>query len=235
MAAVLITGANRGLGLEFARQYALEGWRVFATCRHAEGVEALLPRSSQVSVHPLDIKNDTEIEALAAELRDVPIDLIVNNAATQGPIGQTASFGKLDRKSWLEVFETNTVAPLKLVEALLENVSRSDKKMIVFMSSRAGSISERGLLPHHRPGGSYIYRTSKAALNAAARSLAFDLKPRGIAVLILHPGWVRTDSGGRNAELEIPFSVKSMREVIASFSFSETGTFKDYSGATIGW
>src|SRR5439155_18995660 len=147
------------------------------------------------------------------------------------------TFGNLDVESWLEVFRTNTIAPLKITEALIENVRSSQRKMIVFISSSAGSISERGQLPHHKPGGSYIYRTSKAALNAAAKSLAFDLKTEteGVSVLVLHPGWVRTDSGGTSADLEVAHSVKCMREVIASFSLPESGAFKDYAGRGIGW
>ena len=235
MPTVLITGSNRGLGFEFARQYASEGWRVVATCRNVEHAKELRALSDRVTVHKLEVTSNSEISALAKEMRGMTVDLLINNAAAQGPSGKTATFGNLDVESWLEVFRTNAIAPLKITEALIENVRCSQRKMIVFISSSAGSISERGQLPHHKPGGSYIYRTSKAALNAAAKSLAFDLKTEGISVLVLHPGWVRTDSGGTSADLEVAFSVKCMREVIASFSLPQSGAFKDYTGKDIGW
>ena len=235
MPTVMITGANRGLGFEFAKQYASEGWRVVATCRNVEHARELRVLSDLVTVHKLEVTNPADISALAEEMRGIPVDVLIHNAAAQGPSGKTATFGNLDVEAWLEVFRTNTIAPLKITEALIENVRSSERKLIIFISSRAGSISERGQLPHHRPGGSYVYRTSKAALNAAAKSLAFDLKTEGISVLVLHPGWVRTDSGGKGADLEVGFSVKCMREVIASFSLPQSGAFKDYSGREIGW
>ena len=129
----------------------------------------------------------------------------------------------------------NTVAPLKVTEAFLPNVRASRLKLLVYMSSRSGSIAERGTLPHHQPGGNYHYRTSKAALNSAIKSIAFDLKNEEIGVLALHPGWVRTRGGGATAPLSPDESVTRMRRTIDAFSLDRSGTFQDLDGQTIAW
>ena len=235
MPTVLITGASSGLGLEFARQYAAAGWRVIASSRGERGFDALENLAGNVALQKLDITDDNQIKALAWVLRDEAVDVLVNNAAIHGPRDQSASFGSLDVAAWLNVLRVNAIAPMKVTEAFLPNVRAGVQKKIVFISSRAGSIAERGLLPHHQSGGPYTYRSSKAALNAAAKSLAFDLAPSGVSVITLHPGWVRTEMGGTEAGLNQETSVAGMRRVISQSSVTDSGVFRNYDGSVIPW
>jgi NAD(P)-dependent dehydrogenase (short-subunit alcohol dehydrogenase family) len=235
MPTILITGSNRGLGLEFCRQYAADGWRVIATCRKLKKVEELKKIAGDVHSEEMDITDLNQINRIAKKLKGEAIDILLNNAATLGPKDEGASFGRIDVDAWLEAVRINTIAPLKITEAFLKHVKASTKKTIVFISSRSSSITERGILSYHKPGGSYIYRSSKAALNSVARSLAFDLAPYGIGVLILHHGWVKTDMGGKEARLDIKASVSSMRKVIERFTFEDSGIFRNYNGEIIPW
>lgn len=236
MPAVLITGSNTGLGLAFTRQYLADGWDVVATCRNPGAADELnVLRSPRLRVLRMDVTNAAEIAAVRDQLAGAPLDLLINNAAAQGVPAPGCSFGALDADAWLDLLRINTVAPLKVTEAFLPNVRKSTQKLLVFMSSRSGSIGERGTLPHHRPGGNYHYRTSKAALNAAVHSLAFDLKPEGVGVLALHPGWVRTKGGGPNATLDPDDSVTRMRRTITQFTLPNSGAFLDLDGQSIPW
>ena len=235
MPTVLITGASRGLGLEFARQYAFEGWKVIGTCRNPDTAATLNELAGDVRVLRMDIEDSAQVAAVASGLRGAPIDLLLNNAGINGPEDKTASFGDIDIDAWLNVMRMNTISPLKVTEAFIDHVKASERKMIVFMSSRSSSITERGSLAHHQRGGTYIYRSSKAALNTIAKNLAFDLAPLGIGVLVFHPGWVKTDAGGPGAQLDIETSISGMRKVIEEFSPTETGTFRNYDGEVIPW
>ena len=235
MPIVLITGARTGLGLEFARQYAASGWKVIATSRRPDAATDLRKIQGDVTIRMLDITNDRQIHAIADEFRGATVDILLNNAAIHGPRDEKASFGALDADAWLQVLRVNAIAPMKITEAFLPQVQASKQKKIVFISSRAGSISERGLLPHHQRGGPYVYRSSKAALNAAAKSLAFDLTPLGVSVIILHPGWVRTEMGGTKAALDQETSVAGMRRVISQSSVADNGVFVNYDGTEIPW
>ncbi len=235
MPTVLITGASRGLGCEFARQYAADGWKVIATCRSPGGAGALQGLSGDVDVRQMDITEAPQIDALARDLGTRPVDLLINNAAIHGPRDAGASFGALDVAAWMEVMRVNALAPLKVTEAFLPHVRAGGQRKIVFISSRAGSIAERGALPHHRPGGPYVYRSSKAALNAGAKALAFDLGPQGISVVVLHPGWVKTETGGWDAPGDAASSVTAMRKVIDAATPTDNGHFRNFDGAEIPW
>lgn len=235
MPTVFITGASSGLGLEFARQYATEGWRVIATSRGRRAFDSLEALAGDIVIRKLDITDNDQIIALAEEFRGVGLDVLLNNAAIHGPRDERASFGALDVAAWLQVLRVNAIAPMKVTEAFLPNVHAGVQKKIVFVSSRAGSIAERGLLPHHQGGGPYTYRSSKAALNAAAKSLAFDLAPSGISVITLHPGWVRTEMGGTEAGLDQETSVAGMRQVISQSSVADSGVFRNHDGSIIPW
>lgn len=227
MTSVLITGANRGLGLEFARQYAGEGWRVLATCRAPERAEALRRVAGEVSIHRLDVGNFDHIAALSRALAGEPVDLLVNNAGLYG--GRPQRLEDLDYDTWAQVLRINCLAPIRMAHAFLEQVALSRRKTIVAISSSMGSIAR------NTSGGAYVYRSSKAALNAAMKSLAIDLAPRGITVACLHPGWVRTDMGGPDALIEAQQSVAGMRAVIARLGPAESGKFFRYDGSTIPW
>jgi len=224
---VLITGAGRGIGLEFARQYAETGWQVHATCREPKSASELLTLPGEVTVHKLDVTHPKQIGHLQRELEGVPIDLLINNAGVIGP--RERSFGDLDYDAWESVLRVNTLAPIRIAEAFLDNILASERKLIVSLTSIYGSIGS------NNSGGSYVYRSSKAALNAAMRSLAIDLRDEGATVVVFHPGWVRTDMGGPNATLTPQDSVASMRALIDLLKPSQSGHFYGYDGAEIPW
>lgn len=220
MPTALVTGASRGIGREFVRQYRAAGWRVIATCRDpaASGLDG--------DVHPLDVADPVSVAALALRLKDDRIDLLINNAGISGPRGY--SVGSIPFDAWEEVLRTNTLGPLRVAEALLDAVARSDRRLLVFLTSGLGSIGQGG-------GGYYLYGSSKAALNKAVKSLSSDLRPRGVGCLLFHPGWVRTDMGGPNASVGVEASVRGMRKIIEGWSMTRTGAFVDFTGAAIPW
>jgi NAD(P)-dependent dehydrogenase (short-subunit alcohol dehydrogenase family) len=226
MPTVLITGANRGLGLEFARQYAARGWAVLACCRRPDEARELAAIRGP-EIHALDVRDLEAVAALARSLKGRPIDLLLNNAGVYGPNKMT--LGHLDYAAWQEVFAVNVLAPARLAECFVENVAASDRKLIACISSKMGSIAANA------GGGHYLYRSSKAALNAVVKSLAIDLRGRGVTVVTLHPGWVRTDMGGADADLAIPESVAGVIGVLDKVGIEESGRFFDYDGSEIPW
>ena len=225
MSTVLITGANRGLGLEFARQYVKEGWRVIATCRSLEKAEMLRGLGDAVSIYRLEVADIGAISALGRELARESIDLVIANAGISGPRNMTPE--EIDVEGWSETFRVNAMAPLALAGALKDAVARSVQRKMIAISSRLGSMAA------NTEGGGYVYRSSKAALNAAWRSFAL-VHPQLIAVL-LHPGWVRTDMGGKQALLSPEESVAGMRRVIAALTQADSGRFYNYDGSAIPW
>jgi NAD(P)-dependent dehydrogenase (short-subunit alcohol dehydrogenase family) len=230
MRTILITGTNRGIGLELVRQYAADNWRVLACCRSPENAAALqqLARAhNNISVHALDVSQTRQINALARELKDTPIDILFNNAGIYGPYD--ASFGNTDEQIWLECFRINSIAPLKMAEAFVNHLASSQLKIIASMSSKMGSMADNG------SGGSYLYRSSKAALNAVMTSAAIDLKPQKIKVAIMHPGWVRTDMGGPHGEIDTPECVQQLRKTLANLTLEKTGSFFEIDGSIIPW
>ncbi|TNF37915.1 MAG: SDR family oxidoreductase [Gammaproteobacteria bacterium] len=227
---ILITGSNRGIGLELVRQYARDGWRVFACCRHpqsADKLNALAKSGSDIHVYALDVSDSRQIHALAQQLKGEPIDILMNNAGIYGP--DEARFGNTDEAAWLECFRINTIAPMKMIEAFVEHVAASKRKLIATMSSKMGSMADNG------SGGSYIYRSSKAAVNAVMVSAAIDLKPRQIKVAILHPGWVLTDMGGPQAEITVETCVNNLQHNLDKVTLSNSGSFFDIDGSVIPW
>ncbi len=228
MPTVLLTGANRGIGLEFARQYAAAGWRVLATCRAPEKAEKLSALGDGVSLYELDVTDHARIKALAKELEGEAIDLLINNAGLYGA-SQSQELGSIDPELWIEVLRVNTLAPLKMAECFLPHLKTGERKVIASITSRMGSIGDNDV------GGHYIYRSSKAALNAAVRSLAIDLKPLGVTAVVLHPGWVRTAMGGKGAAIDPEPSVAGMRAVIERLGPADAGKFLSYDGRELAW
>ncbi len=227
---VMITGANRGLGLEFVRQYAADGWRVLSTYRNpAESGELLdLARQENVEAFLLDVSDFDAISALAAELDSEAIDVFLSNAGLFGPkpgaeSDLRQSFGHIDYGIVRQVLTINTLAPLKCAEAFVEQVARSGQRKFVALSSSEGSISRarRDL---------YAYRTSKAALNMVTRLLSGDLASRGITVVSVCPGWVRTRMGGKSAKLELEPAIADMRTLIARLNRDDSGSFIESPG-----
>ena len=225
MPTVLISGANRGLGLEFARQYARDGWRVIATSRSLDKAGALRGLGSGVAVHALDVADFAAVTALGEKLAEESIDVLIANAGVAGPRHMTADV--LDPEGWSETFRINTIAPIALAGAFHRQVARSRERKMVAITSRLGSIGA------NNEGGMYAYRSSKAALNAAWRSFALD--HRDVIATLLHPGWVRTDMGGASASLSPEESVAGMRKVIAGLGAAASGAFFDYDGNPIPW
>jgi NAD(P)-dependent dehydrogenase (short-subunit alcohol dehydrogenase family) len=228
MPSILVTGANRGLGLEFVRQYAADGWRVFACCRNpdeATDLRALV--SERVTLHRLDVADRGQIEALAATLKNEPIDILLSNAGLYGP--NQMFLGEINYEAWEEVLRVNTLAPIKMAECFLDNVVRSQRKIIAAISSTMGSIER------NEEGRHYLYRSSKAALNMAYRSLSIDLNSRGIIAVVLCPGWVQTDMGGASAPLTPEQSISGLKKVLAQLRIEDSGKFIDYTGAAVPW
>lgn len=230
MPSVLVTGSNRGIGLEWCRQYAADGWRVFATCRRpdeAEELRELAIRHPQLSLHRLDVVQPESLAGLQMELGHEAIDVLVNNAGVY--FEKYLRPESLNYDTWLQTLDVNALGPMRVAEALVEQVGRSQRRLIVNMTSHMGSIAEI------TAPGDYYYRSSKAALNAAMKGLSLALRERGIGVLLLHPGWVKTRMGGREAPLAPGVSVAGMRALVDQFSLDMSGRFFRHNGSEIPW
>ena len=215
---VLITGAGRGLGRALADLYTATGFRVIACMRQAmPGAEAL------------DVAVAGSIAALAERLKGQPIDIVVNNAAVRG---DTGGLDTLETGDFLEVMRVNALAPLLLARALRPNLLAGTRRVLVNIGSRAGSLAE-GTIDDE--DGDYAYRCSKAALNMATVKLAQDFRRDGIAVISLHPGWVRTDMGGVEAAVDVAESAAGLKALIDATTLAETGSFRAYDGRTVAW
>ena len=231
MPSVLITGSNRGLGLEFATQYLAANWQVYATCRQPESAEALQAlahsRKERLEILAMDVTSAPTIAQAAAAMRGRTIDVLLNGAGIIGKPGQRT--GKVDYANWAQVLDVNTMGPLRVTEALLENVARSDRKLVVTITSGLGSLAD------NTSGGAIAYRSSKAAVNMVMRSVALDVGERGVASVVVNPGWVRTDMGGANATLTPAESVSALRKVIETLGMQQSGKFFNYDGREYPW
>ncbi len=231
MTTVLITGANRGLGLEFCRQYAADGCTVLACCRKPEQAVTLAKLVEQyptIQIFALDVADFKQIDALSLKLSGYAIDVLINNAGVYGDVN-TGDFGHLDYQAWNQSMLINCLAPVKMAESFLPHIKESEKKLIANISSLMGSMTDNS------SGGSLLYRSSKAAMNAAMKSLSINLKNQSIGILIFHPGWVKTDMGGPNALMEVEPSISGMRNVIKNFNLNQSGCFVKYDGTIMPW
>lgn len=225
---VLITGANRGIGLEFVRQYAEAGWSVIACCRdlaQATDLQALVNTYPDIQAYALDVADFAAIEDLAARLKGVKIDVLINNAG----VYPHSDLDHADTEQWLHAFKVNSMAPYKMATAFMSHVAASQLRKMVTLSSKMGSLDD------NTSGGSYIYRSSKVAANMVMKSLATDLKSYSIAVAVLHPGWVQTEMGGPDALIDTRTSVSGLRQVIADLDLNNSGRFVAYDGKVINW
>ncbi len=218
MPTVLITGANRGIGLELARQYSNDGWDVVATVRQSSND---LDRLG-VRVEQLDMRDLAAVAAFGERINS--LDLLIANAGTYGPRSVASAE---DGKAWLDTFEVNTVAPFLLAQSVLPLVARANGKLVA-VSTRMGSIGD------NTSGGFIAYRSSKSALNSAWRSLALDNRG-SVTCVVIHPGWVQTRMGGSSAPLDPEESVSGMRKVIDDTTAAESGSFFSYDGSEIPW
>lgn len=227
---ILITGANRGIGLKLTEQFAEDGWQVLACCRNpadAGQLQALTERDLAIELHALDVTNYEQMATLADQLGNRPIDILLSNAGIYGSKG--VGFGEVDAEEWRQVLEVNTIAPLMLVQAFVDQVAASQQKLVAVISSKVGSIADNS------SGGSYIYRSSKTAVNQVVKSLSVDLAGRNITVISLHPGWVKTDMGGSNADISTDESVSGLKSILQSAGPAQSGQFIEFNGNSIPW
>ncbi|MDA0241208.1 MAG: SDR family oxidoreductase [Proteobacteria bacterium] len=226
MPTVLITGTSRGIGLEFVRQYAAEDWHVIAVARNPESDPRLREIKGDIDIRQADVTDHDVIDALAQELSSQAVDVLINNAGING--ARETTLGNIDYEAWEKMFAVNVMAPMKLAESFVDHVVRSDGKTIICISSVVGSIARNDT-------GRCDYRASKTALNMVMRNLSADLRPQGIKVLSLHPGWVQTERNGPTAPMPLDESVKGMRNVIAGMKASDSGRFLNFKGEEYAW
>ena len=227
---ILITGTNRGIGLEFVKHYLKNNEKVIATCRNRNSAKDLLElenTTSNLSLLELDVSKPNSIDEFTSKIANQPIDTFINNAGVFGP--RNIEFGNFNAKEWLDVFNINTIAPLLITQKILKNLRLGKNKKLAFISSKVGSIED------NTGGGMYIYRTSKTALNQVIKSLSIDLKEENFIAVALHPGWVQTDMGGPNALIDTKTSVKGMAEVIDNLAPKNSGKFYNYDRSQIPW
>ena len=230
MATILVTGANRGLGIEFVEQYLNEGNEVIATYRNENSSMDLIEMGnerSNLKLLQLDVSSNKSLNSFAENLGDSPIDIFINNAGVYGP--RNSSFGNVDEENWIPAIKINAIAPILLTQLIIKNIRSGADKKLIFITSKMGSIDD------NKGGGAYVYRSSKTALNAVVKSLSVDLENEGIVVALIHPGWVKTDMGGPNALIDKDTSVRGMTEVISNLDISSTGNFYNYDGSIIPW
>jgi NAD(P)-dependent dehydrogenase (short-subunit alcohol dehydrogenase family) len=231
MSSVLITSANRGLGLEFAAQYLADGWHVYAACRRPSSAEKLQrlaqDQKDRIEFLAMDVTDVASVRRAAASIHDAAIDVLINSAGIIGAPNQTV--GNMDYEAWAEVLNVNTMGPLRVIEAFTDHVARSARKLIVTITSGMGSLAD------NTSGGSIAYRSSKAAVNMVMRSVAIDLASRGITCVLLNPGWVKTDMGGPNATITAAKSVAALRRTIAGLGPVQSGKFFHYDGRPYAW
>lgn len=228
---ILVTGSNRGIGLALAREFAGHGWQVIACCRKPEKADELQQAAAEaegrIRLERLDVADPEQIVALAVRLRDETIDILFNNAGVTGPDRQ--DFGQFDESAWVEAFRVNTLAPLRMAEAFVDQVAKSRRRILATMGSIMGSIGENA------EGGSYVYRTTKAAVNMVTKNLAIDLQAKGIIAVVFHPGWVHTEMGGAAAPLSPAASAAGLYRVLTTLDRDDSGKFLDYRGRERSW
>ncbi len=231
MKSVVITGSSRGIGLEFCKQYLQSGWRVYASCRNpqrAEQLNALSDEYPQLTVAYMDMLDHAGIDDFVRQFPEQQLDLLIANAGIYGD-SRGCGFGNIDFDAWRTAMETNVYGIIKTAEALQPYLKLSKQSLIAVLSSQMGSIADNG------SGGSILYRSSKAALNASMKSVALDLQSDGIGVIIFHPGWVLTDMGGPQALINAKTSVSGMKDQISRFTLKQSGRFIKYDGTELPW
>jgi NAD(P)-dependent dehydrogenase (short-subunit alcohol dehydrogenase family) len=223
MNTILITGANRGIGFELSQYYAAAGWRVLVGVRDPAAALKLLP---PIEITKLDVADNASVAALKTKFAADTIDVLINNAGVITP-GAQSTFN-MDFDGFLDTLNINTLGPLRVTQALLPALQRAKAAKIITITSKMGSLS-------YAPSDHIAYRASKAAVNKVMQCVATDLKPKGIAVAVVHPGWVRTDMGGASADIDVGTSAKGIVSVINNLSLATTGQFWNYDGSAIQW
>ena len=225
MQTYLITGANRGIGLELTRQALALDHRVIATCRDPSSAEALSALEGALDVHALDVTDEVATNLLATKLDGLELDVLINNA---GLMARRQAINDMDYEEWMTSFAINAIAPWRMSVAFARHLEASTLPRVATVSSQMGSLERAG-------SDRVAYRSSKAAANMAMRTLALEWRTRGITVCMLHPGWVRTDMGGSNAALGSTESAAGLLQVIDGLTLADTGCFLDYEGNDLPW
>nr|WP_321445895.1 SDR family oxidoreductase [uncultured Cohaesibacter sp.] len=227
----IITGSNRGIGLELVRVYLdRPDWHVHACCREPERAddlrELVTAHLGRITLHKVDVTDQASIDAMASRLEGCPADLLINNAGIMG--GSRQGLDDMDYDAWAGVFAVNSMAPMRVTQSLLPNLKASEAAKIVTISSQLGALS-------YQSRGRYAYRSSKAAVNMVMKLMADDLKADGIACILFHPGWVQTDMGGVNADITPQDSAQKMAQVIDGTTIKDTGSFLNWTGKPHDW
>jgi NAD(P)-dependent dehydrogenase (short-subunit alcohol dehydrogenase family) len=226
MPTVLVTSASRGIGFEFARQYAAEGWQVLAACREPATATELAAIGAGVEVVAMDVTDLASVRA-AAGASDAPVDLLVNSAGIMGQLDDLP--GNVDYAEWARVLDVNAMGPVRVLDAFVPRLAAAGGAKALTITSGMGSLSDI------RSGTAMMYRTSKAAVNMAMRARALQLRDRGITVAVINPGWVRTDMGGPGASISVEQSIAAMRKVIDALTPDQAGSFLNWKGGTYPW
>ncbi len=223
MPTLVISGANRGLGLEFCRQYLACGWDIFALCRRSSDELDKLAASGSLTKITCDLTDDDSLADAVSKIDAQTVDLLINNAGTMGA-GSFAdegiafqSFGQFNRQDWLRIFDINVCTPMALSELLVDKIERADNGKIVTLSSMVASNA------WNKVGNLYGYRASKAAVNSMMKSMGINLAERGITAVAIQPAWVKTEMGGPNADVEPPEAIESLRNTIAGINKNDAG------------
>ncbi len=231
MTTALITGANRGLGFEFTRQFLAAGSNIIATCRKPDEAAKLKELAAsapgKIEIHPCDAASRDSIFQLAEKLKGRPVDFLISNAAISG--NKTGAAIELDEKVWLDVFRTNTMGPTYLAGAFADAVVASERRIMAFISTRQAIIKD------NVRGRYYMYRSSKTALNACIKNLAIDYADKGVACMAFHPGFVRTDMGGPGGAIDADVSVTGLMKILLSAGPAQNGKFYEYTGIELPW
>ena len=224
----VVTGANRGIGLELTRQILNSNRCVIATCRSPQAADDLnqLKKNTNLTVVPLEVTNENSINEFCSQLSGQVIDVLINNAGEMGSEQQTLA--SMDFDAWLQTFKINTIAPFQITTALLENIKKSERPRVISISSQMGSLNRMST-------GSYAYRSSKAALNKVMQVMANELNEQGIIVCPVHPGWVKTDMGGIGADITVAQSAGGLIKLIDKLELEHSGRFWKYNGEEHAW
>ncbi len=236
MPTVFVTGANRGLGYEHVKQYAEKGWKVIACARNPEQANELKElqkkHGDSFIIEQLEVVDHNQIEELAEKYSDEAIDILINNAGTTGPMGVPGAMGyqkidSMDYQIWRDILEVNLLSPFKIATAFHDHVARSDKKILIMMSSDLGSVEQNNF------GGFYSYRASKSSLNIISKGMSVDWND--LTVIALAPGWCKTYLGGDEAEIEPAESVEQQQEMFENITAKDSGKFLDRFGEEVAW
>ncbi len=227
MATVMITGANRGIGLELSKRYAAAGNEVIACCREPDKAEAL-QNIENIRICGVTVADGDSVAALATEIGDQPIDILINNAGTPGPAPEQQSALEMDFDGWADAFAVNTMAPLRMVQAFRDNLKAADRAKAITITSQMGALDLNWPVM-------YAYCSTKAAVNKVMRMISLELANDETAVALIHPGFVKTDMGGPNAEIEASESAEGIMSVIEDVTLEGTGCFMKWNGEVHAW